>query len=238
MVAVGMMAMNIMVYSFTLLSAHVLEPASFGGLGAVLAVLIVVSVGALALQATAARTIATTRDADKQSAANDILASTRAMAIALGVLLLILSPVVEYLLDVPWSVALMLPLAVVPLTLLGGFAGVLQGSREWRWLTAVFLALGFGRLALGGIALLIDTSLIAAVAGLTAGAYLPALVGGLGCRRILGVGTRLRSPTDPRGLAQRPHVVGLLRTDQPGHPVGSQPAQCRGVRHLCRRGRS
>ncbi len=88
MVAVGMMAMNVMVYSFTLVSAHVLEPASFGGLGAVLAVLIVVSVGALALQATAARTIATADDAHKQTAANDILASTRAVAFAFGALCL------------------------------------------------------------------------------------------------------------------------------------------------------
>ncbi len=187
-VAVGMMAMNLMVYSFTLLSAHVLAPASFGGLGAVLAILIVVSVGALALQATGARTIAIADAAHKHGAANDILASTRVMALALGALMLVLSPLVRSLLDVPWSVALMLPFAVVPLTLLGGYAGVLQGSREWRRLTVVFLALGFGRLAFGGLALLIDNSLPAAVAGLTAGAYLPALAGWLGCRRVLGIG--------------------------------------------------
>ena len=188
LVAVGMMAMNVMVYSFTLLSAHLLEPASFGGLGAVLAVLIVVSVGALALQATAARTIATTGVDGRLAATNDVLASTRAVALALGLLLLALSPLTRSLLDVPWSVALMMPFAVVPLTLLGGFAGVLQGSREWRWLTAVFLALGFGRIAFGGIALLIDVSLPSAVAGLTVGAYLPALVGWLGCHRVHGLG--------------------------------------------------
>jgi O-antigen/teichoic acid export membrane protein len=188
MVALGMMAMNVMVYAFTLVSAHVLEPASFGGLGAVLAILIVVSVGALALQATAARTIAIADDTHKHAAANDILASTRAVAFALGAVMLVLSPVIRSLLDVPWSVALMLPFAVVPLTLLGGYAGVLQGSREWRRLTGVFLALGLGRLLFGGIALLIDNSLPAAVAGLTAGAYLPAVVGWLGCRRVLGIG--------------------------------------------------
>jgi O-antigen/teichoic acid export membrane protein len=187
LVAVGMMAMNVMVYSFTLWSAHTLAPASFGGLGAVLALLIMISVGALALQATGARTIATADLEHRRATANDILASTRAIATTLGCVFFALSPVVHSLLDVPWTVALMVPLAVMPLTMLGGFAGVLQGFREWRWLTAVFVGLGLGRLLCGGVALMIDNSLTSAVTGLTIGAYLPALVGMIACRRVFGL---------------------------------------------------
>lgn len=188
LVAAGMMAMNVMVYSFTLLSAHLLRPSSFGGLSAVLAVLIMVSVGALALQATGARRIATAAPLDRAQAVHDILASSRALALGLTAALLLLSPVVRSILDVPWAVAVMIPIAVLPLTLLGGFAGVLQGNRAWPGLTAVFLGLGSGRIACGAAALLVDDSLTAAVAGLTVGAFVPALIGALACHRLLGVG--------------------------------------------------
>jgi O-antigen/teichoic acid export membrane protein len=185
LVAAGMMAMNVMVYAFTLLSAHTLDPGDFGGLGAILAVLIVTSVGALALQATGARTIAIAEPAQRQATVSNILASTRMLSLVLGAALLVLSPLLRSLLDVPWIVALMVPLAVIPLTLLGGFAGVLQGCREWKSLTAVFLALGAGRFIIGGLALLLSGSLTSAVAGLTLGAYLPAIVGWFACRRLL-----------------------------------------------------
>lgn len=196
LVASGMMAMNLMVYGFTLISAHVLAPDEFGGLGAVLAILIVVSVGALALQATGARTIATAAPDLAHNAAANTLASARILSLILAVALLTLSPAVTQLLGVPWTVALLLPLAVLPLTMLGAYAGILQGCRRWRPLTAVFLGLGAGRLLCGGAALLLDATLINAVVGLTVGAYLPALIGWWNCRRL-----RAPAPGSPRHLA-------------------------------------
>ncbi|MGL5824050.1 MAG: polysaccharide biosynthesis protein [Nocardioides sp.] len=194
LVAGGMMAMNVMVYGFTLWSAHTLAPAAFGGLGAVQALLIMISVGALALQATGARATATADRGSSTSTAHDILASTRVIATTLSGVFLLLSPLVHAFLNVPWLVATMIPLAVFPLTLLGGFAGVLQGLRNWRWLTAIFVGLGAGRLGCGGAALLIDDSLTAATVGLTLGAYVPAVVGAIACRRVIGnrAGSRRR----------------------------------------------
>lgn len=186
LVAVGMMTMNVMVYGFTLLCAHALAPSAFGGLGAVLAILIMVSVGALALQATGARRIATADPEHRAETAHDVLATSRALALGLAGALLVASPILRSVLDVPWVVAALIPVAVAPLTLLGGFAGVLQGSRAWRGLSAVFLGLGAGRLAFGAMALLLDDSLTAAVAGVTAGAFVPALVGWIACHRLLG----------------------------------------------------
>lgn len=185
LVASGMMVMNVMVYGFTLISAHVLAPGEFGGLGAILAVLIVISVGALALQATGARTIATASADLQHTAAANILASARVLSLVLALAMLALSPAITTLLGVPWLVALLLPLAVAPLTMLGAYAGVLQGCRQWRALTAVFLGLGIGRLLCGGLALLIDASLVSAVVGVTVGAYVPALIGWWNCRRLL-----------------------------------------------------
>jgi O-antigen/teichoic acid export membrane protein len=158
-VAIGMMAMNVMVYAFTLITAHSLAPEAFGGLGAMIALLTTSSVGALALQAAGARTIAVATVGDNAVAIASIRSVSRACA------------------DVPWTVALMLPVAVVPLTLMGGYAGVLQGQRSWGWLTTVFVALGLGRLGCGLVSLLVAHSLVAAMAGLTVGAFLPAVAG-------------------------------------------------------------
>ncbi|MGL5808771.1 MAG: lipopolysaccharide biosynthesis protein [Nocardioides sp.] len=202
LVAAGMMAMNVMVYAFTLISSHSLPRADFGGLGAILAVLIVVSVGALALQATGARTIATAPTDRRLATALDILASTRLLAVALGAILLAATPILRSLLHVPWLAAVMVPAAVVPLTLLGGYAGVLQGLRSWPGLTGVFLGLGAGRLFCGGLAIWIDRSLEAAVVGLTVGAYLPAVIGWLGCRRLLSPGQRSAANSGTRMLAE------------------------------------
>lgn len=57
----GMMTMNLLAYAFTLLASHALGPEHFGAVSAFLGILLVANVGALALQATAARRIATTR---------------------------------------------------------------------------------------------------------------------------------------------------------------------------------
>ena len=54
-----MLGMNALAYAFTLAAAHRLGPTEFGGVSALLGVLIVANVGALALQATAARRLAT-----------------------------------------------------------------------------------------------------------------------------------------------------------------------------------
>ena len=186
LVAVGMMTMNVLVYAFTLLSARTLTAPAFGGLGAVLAILIMVSVGALALQATGARRIATASPDRRAEAAHDVLATARVLAIGLAGGLFLASPILRLVLEVTWWVAVLIPVAVVPLTLLGGFAGVLQGRRAWSGLTLVFLGLGAGRLSFGGLALLLDDSLTAAVAGVTAGAFVPAIVGWIACHRLLG----------------------------------------------------
>jgi hypothetical protein len=64
-VGIGMMAMNALAYGFTLLAAHLLGPTAFGGVSALLGVIIVANVGALALQATAARRLATCDPSDR-----------------------------------------------------------------------------------------------------------------------------------------------------------------------------
>lgn len=175
-VGVGMMAMNALAYGFTLVAAHVLGPVAFGGVSALLGVLIVANVGALALQATAARRLATAHD--PAAVTRDALRSGRLVAAALGLLLLAASPVIDAALHIDdWPATAMVAVACVPLTLMGAYAGVIQGQRRWTELSLVYLSMGAGRVVGGGTALLVDPSLRAAMVGIAVGSLAPAALG-------------------------------------------------------------
>jgi O-antigen/teichoic acid export membrane protein len=82
-----------------------------------------------------------------------------------------------------------------PLTMMGGYAGVLQGARRWSWLAATYVANGLGRLAAGGLALLLHHSVAAAMVGLAIGSAAPAIVGWFGCRAVPHGATGRHLPT-------------------------------------------
>ena len=63
---------------------------------------------------------------------------------------------------------------------MGGQSGVLQGERRWRPLGAIYLALGVGRLAVGGVALLVCPTALGAMIGVAVAAWIPVLVGCVG----------------------------------------------------------
>lgn len=179
-----MMVMNVLTYAFSLVSAHLLGPESFGAVSALLGVLIVANVGALALQATAARRIATAAADVRSAVTHDVLRGTWLTSSALTVLLLVLAPLFAQVLQVSLVAALMLGASNAPLTFMGGYAGVLQGARTWRWLAATYVAMGMGRIIGGGAALLVDRSVTSAMVGVAIGSAVPALVGWVATRGI------------------------------------------------------
>lgn len=206
LVAAGMMVMNVCVYGFTLISAHTLGPRSFGAVSALLGVLIVANVGSLALQATAARRIATAQPASRDAVGHDLVVNTWHVALGLILLGLALTPVLAHMLHVSALAAAMVGLTVGPLTMVGGYAGVLQGSRRWTWLAATYVVLGLGRLVAGGLALVVDQSVGAAMIGIAIGSAAPALVGWFGCRSV------------PHGATGR-HAPALIEVWRNGHSL-------------------
>ncbi len=68
-------------------------------------------------------------------------------------------------------------MTVVPLTVMGGQAGILQGERRWGPLALIYLAVGVARLAFGLVALLVAPDTFGAMLGVTVGAFAPAVVG-------------------------------------------------------------
>lgn len=207
--AAALVVMNAGTYAFTVLAARVLGPEEYGALGSLMAVLVVVNVLSLGLQATAARRVAAA-PAQRAAIEGAALSATRRSAAALTVLCLAASPLAVVALDVGPATAVVVALAAHPLTMVGGYAGVLQGEQRWAPLAGVYLGLGLGRLAVGAAAVLLVPTVLAAVAGVALGALVPLLVGVLALRR--------RRPANAHGSTTTNHPTE--RATAPGGPAG------------------
>ena len=180
--AVSMGVMNLGTYGFTLLAARLLGPAQYGELAALMGVLLVVNVVSLGLQATAARRLAAHPSRATVIGAQMTRASRRAAA-GVGLLCLATAPLADRVLDLgsAWT-AILVAATAVPLTLVGGQAGLLQGRRQWTGLAAVYAAVGLGRLGLGALALWASPTAVAGMLGVAVAAWLPVVAGGLALR--------------------------------------------------------
>lgn len=177
MVAAGMVIMNVAVYGFVLISARSLDTEDFGALTALLGIILVGNVCALGLQASTARRLAV----DPDNADGIIATTTRVTALtstAVGVLIAASTVIASPLLNIDsyWPVVLC-GATLVPLTIMGAQCGIAQGTARWRWITAIYLVNGLGRIVVGSIALLVSPTLMGAMIGIALGAWLPALVG-------------------------------------------------------------
>ena len=176
--------MNLATYGFTILAAHVLGPRPYGAFAAVLNVLLVASVVTLALQATAARRIA--REPEHVAEVEDtILYVGRRAGAALGLVFLALSPLVTQLLRLDnLLTAVALAVAIVPTTIMGAQAGILQGERRWTPLAWQYLSAGVGRIAFGALALVVRSDELGATVGVAIGSFVPVVVGWSALRRL------------------------------------------------------
>jgi len=175
--AVCIMAMNVSTFGFQFVAARLLGPAQYGGVGRMMAFLLMVSVVQLGLQATAARRVSAEPD-QVRGIERVILAVSYRAAVLVGVAMLLLSPVVWQVLKLDSIVpALLIAVCAVPLTVMGGQAGILQGERRWRELAVLYLANGVPRLVIGTVAVLIRPTEGAAMAAVVAGQVAPVIVG-------------------------------------------------------------
>lgn len=182
-IAVAMAAMNVSTYGFTILAARLLGPREYGALAAVMGLLLVINVASLGLQATGARRVSAS-PRDRADIESEILSASYRSALILGALCLLAVPVVTWTLRLDsWTTAALLAVAAVPLTVMGGQAGILQGERRWRPLAGIYLAMGLGRVVFGVIALLMSPHANGAMVGVALGAAVPVLVGWLALKR-------------------------------------------------------
>ncbi len=178
--AIGVM--NIATYGFTIIAARALGPQQYGAFAAVMNLLMVVSVAQLALQATAARRISAT-PGDVSVIESGIRRLTWLTALTLGAGLLLAAPLINYLLRLEsLFTALLVGVIAVPLTVMGGQAGTLQGERRWRPLALLYAAAGLPRLLVGTALILWQPEEFTAILAVLLGALAPVAVGALALR--------------------------------------------------------
>lgn len=176
-IAIAMGIMNVATYGFTMLATYLLGPKDYGALIAAMNFLMVVSVLSLGLQATAARRIS----ADPGHVAQierSIMRVTYRASLALGLLLLALTPLIDRLLRLDsLATTALIAVAAVPLTVMGGLAGILQGERRWGPLGLVYIAAGVPRLVIATALVLWSPGELTALLGVAISAFAPAVVG-------------------------------------------------------------
>jgi len=188
--AVAIMVTNVGTYGFQILAARMLGPEAYGAVASLMALLLVLSVAQLGLQATAARRVAADPTHTGQIE-GVVLSVTYRASLALGALMLVLSPVVWHGLQLDSiAPAIVLAFAAVPSTIVGGQMGILQGERRWWRLAAVYLGVGIPRLALGTIFLAISPTETSAVLGVLIALCVPVAIGWWALRRPRSEGRR------------------------------------------------
>lgn len=182
-IAVAMGVMNVATYGFTMLAARILGPQPYGALAGLMATLLIISVLQLGLQATAARRISAEPDHVGQIE-HTILRVTYRAALAVGALLLVLAPVINIVLRLDsLLVAALVSLAAVPMTVMGGQAGILQGERRWGPLALIYVANGVPRLLIGVALIAWQPTELNAMLGVVIGQFAPAVVGWFALRQ-------------------------------------------------------
>ncbi len=169
--------MNVATYGFTMLAARILGPQAYGALAGLMATLMVISVLQLGLQATAARRISADPEHVDQIE-SIILRVTYRSALGLGLILLLLSPLLNVILRLDsLPTAALVGVTAVPITIMGGQAGVLQGERRWTPLAMMYVASGVPRLLIGVALILSSPTEASAMTAVAIGAFAPILIG-------------------------------------------------------------
>ena len=131
LVAVGMTAMNVAAYAFTLVAARRLGPDGYSVVAALMGVVLVVNVLALGVQATTARHVA--QHGDDPRTATEMVRTARAVGPGPGRALPGALPVAARLLRLDsWLTAATVAVTAAALTVTGAQLGILQGHRSWR----------------------------------------------------------------------------------------------------------
>ncbi len=179
LVSLALAANNAGAYALSIVAARLLAPSAFGELSSLLAVLVIGVVPAMGLQ-----TVVALRVARKPQDTGTFLAlglTTSAIVAAIG---LILAPVLVFVLHLDSVVpALLLAVTLGPLTLLGLFHGLLQGSGRFARLAGLMALEGAGKVGGSLIGLVIGGNATGALAGTAIGSYLVIFCGWLLCGR-------------------------------------------------------
>jgi len=166
LVSVALAGNNAASYVLSLVAARILVPGAFGELSSLLAVLVIGVVPAMGLQ-----TVVALRVARKPQSAGPLMALGLFTSAIVAASALMLSPLLIPLLHLgSLAPALLVTAALGPLTLLGLFHGLLQGSRRFSTLAGLIALEGVGKVGGSLLGLLLTGTPTGALAGTAIGA--------------------------------------------------------------------
>ena len=209
MIAPAMAVGNGLNYAFNLVMLRMLEPAAYGALGALLAVILIGTVPGLALQVVVARHTAL-RAGDRQAVTelwSRTLAAVSWVSLGLGLAAAVAAPVLAAFLHLGSIVpALWLAANLLPLPIVSALQGMLLGAQRFGALAASMLLNAAARLAVG--------------VGLVAAGY------GVDGALAASVAGSVLAMLPPLALL-RPALAGRLRRPRPRGwrtaPIGAEP---------------
>jgi hypothetical protein len=164
--AAGMMVGNTLSYGFSFALSHRLGAADYGQIGTLLALFLIASLPATALQAVTARRIATAASADGgkvgdrvQAIAGPLLRRSVIVGAGEAALFLLLSPVISAVLpaistsEVAWTAVSLLPFSVI-----SGYFGLAQGASRFGAFSVLFIVVfGVKLLAALAVSMTVDS---------------------------------------------------------------------------------
>jgi O-antigen/teichoic acid export membrane protein len=168
--AVGTTLANVLSYGLSLAGARLLAPTEYGVLVALLAVTLVASVPALALQAVVAVRVVRASAADRGRVTAESVGLGLAAGAAMVVAGLVAAPVLERFLALGGpGAALWVAVAVGATTVLAVLQGVAQGRQDFHRLAVILVVYAAVRLAGGVAGLLLFDDVTGTLAGVAAG---------------------------------------------------------------------
>ncbi|MDV3221956.1 oligosaccharide flippase family protein [Intrasporangium sp.] len=144
---VGTLASNALSYLFFVVLSRVLTSADLGGVGAMVNLSVIASVPALGMQLVAARLVARRRgdEARSRELERRMLEASLLLGVVLALVVSAISPVLAPTLEVTVLTVVLLAAALVPLTVLHGAQGLLQGRERFAALALVLTLAGLGK---------------------------------------------------------------------------------------------
>lgn len=213
-VSVALAGNNGASYLVTVIAARLLVPATFGEFSSLFAVLVIGVVPAMGLQTVVALRVARADAAGREPGRREegpLLSLGITTSAAVTVVAFALAPVLVALLHLDGAApALWLAGSLAPLTLLGLFHGLLQGTRRFGALAVLIGLEGLGKIGGTLTGLLLSRTSTGALAGAAIGSLAVAITGWLICGRPRPVAGGVRHATEVLHAAQAMFALVLL----------------------------
>jgi len=163
---------NLCGYAFNVGATRLLGPSRYGALGALLGLVLIFNVVALGIQAVVARRLAGEEPGDVPPG---IVRGGLALALVVGMAAVAGAPAVTHWLHLAsMRPAVLLGLAMIPLTVFGLLQGILQGAHRFAALGGVYVIAALGKVGGGLAGVYFDRTVAGAVLGLCLGSAVAA----------------------------------------------------------------